>query len=115
MSEGGSILDQFRIDYNHLILGSVLGEGSFGTVHMGTMTRGSGASQQINLSNSFSGGDSSTLVVAIKTVRSTKVTQSMVRAFMREIIISKCGIPRVYIHLKSLDRNRVLCFAHTHV
>ena len=44
MEEGGSVLDKYRISYADITIGSVIGEGSFGTVHEGELVRGSGAS-----------------------------------------------------------------------
>ena len=88
MEEGGSVLDKYRISYASITIGRVLGEGSFGTVHEGELVRGSGVSR-----HSIT-GKINTLTVAIKTVRTTKVTKATVRAFMREVKISKCCCSR---------------------
>ena len=96
MEEGGSVLDKYRINYADLTIGIVLGEGSFGTVHKGEMVKGSGASrrslikQSTGLIADLAAEETlNTRTVAIKTVRTTKVTRSTVNAFMREIKISK--------------------------
>ena len=90
MEEGGSVLDKYRISYADLTIGIVLGEGSFGTVHKGELVEGSGASRHsITGTGMIAHAEASTLIVAIKTVRTTKVTRSTVSAFMREVKISK--------------------------
>ena len=102
MEEGGSVLDKYRIPYAELTIGIVLGEGSFGTVHKGELVEGSGASRHaIADKELIADNKTNTLIVAIKTVRTTKVTRSTVSAFMREIKISKFCAAHAEIHFQS--------------
>ena len=70
MSEGGSLLDQFRIKWNDLELNEPVGEGSFGTVRRGA----------------FRGRE-----VAVKMLRSDKIDERLVAKFKAEVVISECG------------------------
>ena len=67
MEEGGSAIDCYSINYNDIELGKPLGEGSFGTVHRGILR-----------------GDQ---VVAVKMMRTGKITDAKIRAFKSEITI----------------------------
>ena len=58
VNEGGSLLDQYRLKHADIALGEGIGEGSFGTVYKGVL-KGKGA-------------------VAVKTVRTTRVTESSI-------------------------------------
>ena len=85
-AEGGSQLSQYKISYAALSFDepvNCLGEGSFGSVLKGVLTQ-----------------PSRTFVVAVKTVRTTKLKQSAVRDFMHEIIVmaplSHPGLVKLY-------------------
>jgi len=85
-AEGGSQLSQFKLDYAALSFDdpvTTLGEGAFGTVLKGVL---------IQTKRKF--------VVAVKTVRTTKMTRAAVRAFMSEIKVmaplSHPGLVKLY-------------------
>lgn len=61
MSEGGSVLDPYKLKWDEIELGKALGEGSFGTVYEG-MLRGKEE-------------------VAIKTMRTTAINEGNIRSF----------------------------------
>ena len=69
MAEGGTALEQFHLKHSELTLNQPIGEGSFGTVYAAEL-RGE--------------------KVAVKTVRSTAVSETTLQKFREEIIISKC-------------------------
>ncbi len=64
--EGGSILHDYKIKHSALTFGDKLGEGGFGTVYRGKFND---------------------MEVAIKTVRTTKVTEDVVRGFLGEMSV----------------------------
>ena len=68
MAEGGTALDQYKIKHTDLALGKPIGEGAFGTVYAAKL-RGE--------------------AVAVKTIRSTKISKHTVKSFRDEIVISK--------------------------
>jgi len=92
-------LASYRIRYNDLGIGAVLGEGSFGTVYEATIDAENCNSDYIStvmriastrtessgptgLIEHFAHGKITTVKVAVKTVRSTKVTQATMRSFV---------------------------------
>ena len=66
MTEGGSVLDEYKIHHSQLEFELPLGEGTFGMVHSGQLH-----------------GEA----VAIKTVRTTKVTEETIARFRCEIVL----------------------------